>query len=290
MSFLEVVGELFGYSANKGWSLLGQDPQVRNLEFRGDFIAENMSEQVGSRFGEQNSLNKERPNFQWLSGEAEAFTFNTKIWARDSFTSVKPTIELLKSMARRNKELKRSPVFLFTAGTEIGFTCFVRGVKFDYDELKADGSIQGAVVAITLQKIDETVVEAAATSLAAQIKQAAGIVSAAAGVASIVGRVRQIAGFSVHTIGRTVVVKSGDTFEAIAQREYGNALLGDILRRAQPEKFDLQIGDKIFLIEGSEARQIPVTPQAIALKETIENKALNDEFFELRNRTTTIFV
>ena len=290
MAFLDVVGEVFGFTSNKGWSLVGQDPQVSTLNFTGDFIAENQSESVGSRLDEQGSLNKPKPNFQWLGGEAEAFQFQSRIWARDSFTSVKPQIELLKSMARRNKDLRRAPIFLFTSGTEIGFTCFVKGVQFEYDEHKADGSIQGAVVSIGLQKIDDTIVQAAATSLAAQIKQAAGIVAAAAGIGSIVGRIKNIAGFSVHTLGRDVTVKSGETFESIAKREYGSALIGDILRRAQPDKFDLKVGDKIFLIEPSEARQIRVTQQSVSQKDTVVNQQLKNDFFELRNRKTTIFV
>jgi len=289
MAFLEVVGELFGFSDRKGWSLVGQDPGFTQ-EFKGQFLATNMGESVGSNLNETNAVNTQTPDFSWLHGNAEPFTFGARIWANNSFKNIKQQTELLKSFARRNASLKRAPIFLFTAGTEIGFTCFVRGIQINYDELRSDGSLRGVDVRITLQKIQETVTENAATSLASQIKFAAGIVAGAAGIASQLGRVINIPGFSPHTIDRTVVAKQGDTFESIAQAEYGDALLGDIVRRTQPELAPLQPGAVVQLIEPTEIAIIPVTQGSVALKNTPENAALKEEFFELRNRSTTIFV
>lgn len=289
MAFLEVIGELFGFSDSKGWSLVGQDSGF-DIEFKGEFISENMVEGVGSVLGENTTINKDKPNQQWLHGEQDTFTFQTRLWASNSFTNIKAQVELLKSFVKRNKQLKRAPIFLFTAGTEIGFTCFVRGARFQYDELRSDGSLRGAVVNIALLKLEETITEDAATSLASQIKFAAGVVAGGIGIAKQVGRLKNIPGGSLHTIDRTVTVKEGDTYESIAQAEYGDALLGDILRRVQPEKATLTPGDKVELVEPTEITQIPITPQSVALKKTLENQVLLEEFVELRDRSTTIFV
>lgn len=289
MAFLEVLGELFGFSDRKGWALVAQDPGIK-LEFKGDFISENMSERVGAILGQNSTVNKDKPNQQWLGGENEPFTFQSRIFASNSFKNIKQQVETLKSFSRRNRELRRAPIFLFTAGTEIGFTCFVKGVLFQYDELRSDGSLRGAVVSITLEKIEDTITESAATSLASQIKFAAGIIVGAAGIANQLGRVINIPGGSLHTIDRRHKVVDGDTFESIANQEYGNALLGDILRRAQPELGDLKAGDEVLLVEGTEITQIRITQQAVALKNTQENLALREEFLELRKRKTTIFV
>ena len=143
---------------------------------------------------------------------------------------------------------------------------------------------------MTLQKIDEIITGDAATSLASQIKFAAGIVVGAAGIASQLGRVVDIPGFSLHTLDRIVTVVDGDTFESIAAAEYGDALLGDILRRVQPDKANLKAGDEVQLIESTEVVEIAVTQQSVALRNTLENLALREEFFELRDRKTTIFV
>ena len=49
-------------------------------------------------------------------------------------------------------------------------------------------------------------------------------------------------------------------------------------------------GDNVILIDPTEINEITVTPQSVPLKATQENNALREEFLELRNRTTTIFV
>lgn len=289
MAFLEVVGELFGLSDRKGWALVGQDSGF-TTEFKGQFISENMVESIGSNLGETNTVNADKPNFQWLHGEAEPFTFRSRLFASNSFSNIKQQIELLKSFAKRQPDLRRAPIFLFTAGTEIGFTCFVRGVRIAYDELRSDGSLRGVIVDITLEKIEDTVTESASTSLASQIKFAAGVVVAAAGIKQQLGRVIDLPGGSFHTIDRTVIARQGYTFESIAKREYGDALLGDILRRAQPKMAQPVPGDVVLLVEPSEITTIKVTPQSVALKDTPANRGLKEEFFGLRNRSTTIFV
>lgn len=273
----------------KSWALIGQDKEFK-IEFRGQFIAEGMSESTGSVLGENTTINKDQPNFQWLNGEATPFTFKSRIHASDSFMNIKQQVQMLKSFTRRNKDLRRAPIFLFTAGTEIGFTCFVKGVKILYDELREDGSIRGVVVDITLQEIEDTVVENAATSLAAQIKFVSGMIGPAAGLKSQLGKLVKIPGGSLHTIDRQVTARWGETFEGIAAAEYGQALLGDILRRVQPDKSNLKAGDTVLLVEASEIQQIAVTPQSVALKNTKTNAALRDEFLALRNKATTIFV
>lgn len=293
MSFLSVVGELFGFSLGKSWTLSGEDSKFRSLIFEGQFTALNFAERGGNAtMGEANTINSAAPNLQFLSNDAETATFQARLYATDSFQNIKQQIELLRSMKKRDPDLKRNPLMLFTFGTEIQFTCFVRGVDFQYDELRNDGSIRGCIANITLQKIEQTDQgsEAAATSLASQIKFAAGIAAAAAGIAATVKSLIDIPGGSLHTIDRTREAKQGDTFERIAAQEYGNALLGDVLRRAQPDKADLKTGDVVILVDPTEINTIEITPQSVALKATPENNALREEFLELRNRTTTIFV
>src|SRR5690348_203395 len=113
MAFLEVIGELLGFSDRKGWTLEGQDPGF-TTKFQGQFISENMEETIGSVLSETNTVNKPKPDFQWLHGEAEVFTFTTRLFATTSFKNIKQQTELLKSFARRQPQLKRAPRCLFT--------------------------------------------------------------------------------------------------------------------------------------------------------------------------------
>ena len=288
MAFLDVVGELFGFGG-KTWTLKGQDFGFQQ-EFQGQFLAQNMEESVGAFLGESTSINKARPDFQWIRGEAETFSYTTRLFASNSFRNIKQQVNLLKSFARRDAQLKRAPRFLFSAGTEISFLCFVRGIRLRYDELRSDGSLRGAIVDIQLQVIEDKQVGDAATSLASQIKFAAGIVAGGIGIAAQVKRLVNIPGGSLHTLGRTITAKQGQTFESIALAEYGSAIVGDILRRVQPDKANLVAGDQVDLVEPAEVIQIPVTPQSIALKNTQENLSLRDLKLEARNRPTTIFI
>ncbi len=151
MGFLDVVGELFGFGG-KTWKLTGIDAGFEK-EFEGQFLAQDMEETVGAFLGETTTVNKGAPDFQWIRGEAERFSFTTRLWASNSFKNIKQQVNILKSFARRDANLKRAPKFLFSAGTEISFTCFVRGVRLRYDELRIDGSLRGAIVDLELQII-----------------------------------------------------------------------------------------------------------------------------------------
>lgn len=274
----------------KVWILEGIDEGFKT-RFQGQYIAQGMEENVGSVLGETTSVGKDKPNFQWLHGEGEDFNFTGRIFASSSFNNIRQQIELLKSFARRSKELKRSPRARFTTGTEIGFTCFVKGIKLQYDELREDGSLRGCVVNISLLKIEDTITTNAATSLRSQVKFSAGQIASGAALFSESARgLIHIPGGSMHTIGRKFNVKQGDTFESIAAKEYGNALLGDILRRAQPQKEPITPADQIILVDRSDILTISVTQQSVALKNTFENLTLRKEKLAARNRKTVILV
>ena len=293
MAFLEVIGELFGFSDNKTWSLVGDDTGYEDLQFKGQFPAENYAERGGNaNLGEATTLNKSEPNYQWLYGDGEIVSFRARLFALNSFKNIKQQIETLKSFKKRKSDLKRPPKFLFTYGTEIQFTCFIRQIDYEYDELRNDGSIRGAIITISLQKLDDTLIgtEAASTSLASQVKFAAGVIGSAAGILSQVKSKINIPFFSVHTLDKTIIAKDGDTFESIAQRQYGNALLGDLLRNTQPDKVNLKTGDSVILLDPIEINEISVTPRSIPLKATPENSALRNEFLDLRHSNTTIFI
>lgn len=292
MGFLDVVGELFGFGG-KTWKMtvLDSASSLSGKTFEGQFIATDMQETVGSFLGESTTANKDVPNFQWVRGEANTFSFTSRIFATDSLINIQPQIALLKSLAKRDVKLKRAPKIRFEAGTEIALICLIRGVRFRYDELRSDGSLRGAVIEIQLQELDEkATLPEAASDIAKFIKLGIGVIVGAAGINNQIRRKIDLPGGSVHTLGTDRIAKQGDTFELIAAQEYGNALAGDILRRVQPEIADLQPGDKVILIEPLEIPTIRVTPQSVALRDTPENLELREIKLAARNRPTTIFV
>jgi len=106
MAILQVIGILAGFVNSKGWKLKpldkGRGAAVQET-FSGQFIAENMSESIGSNLGETATLNKDKPDQQWLHGESEVFTFRSRLFAHSSFRNVKQQVENMKNLARRDK-------------------------------------------------------------------------------------------------------------------------------------------------------------------------------------------
>lgn len=287
MALFDTVGEIFGFSDKKTWTLEMIDKP--NTKYIGQFMAENAVENIGARLNSQESLNTQTPNRQWVGGESETFQFEARIYARDSLKDVAAKITQLKSFARKRDDLGRAPMFIFTFGTQLSFTCFVKslgGIK--YDELRSDGTLRGASFTIILEKLDERAIDGS-ISLAAKIKSVGGIISSAVGLAAGVGLVN-IPGGSLHTIGRTVRAKDGDTFEGIAQKEYGDALIGDVLRRANPDIANIEANDEVILVDKREIFTINVTPQSNSLKDSTSQNQLRQQYLEKRGKEKKVFI
>jgi len=290
MAFLDVVGELLGFSS-KTFTIVGLDAGFET-EFEGEFLAQNLQETIGSFLGESSTVNKEAPTFQWIRGEAETVSFTARIWkSSDLFASVNQEIETLKSFARRDPTLKRAPKVQITIGTDLSFVGFIRGLRFSYDEIRTNGALRGAIIEISFQKTDiRDELQDAASNLAGQIKFAVGIIAGGIGIGAQINKLISVPGASLFVQDRVIQAKTGDTYENIAKREYGDPLKGDVLRRIQPDKPDPQPGDDIVLIQASDMNRITVTQQSVALKNTRENLALREEKLAARNRPTAIFI
>ena len=292
------LGEFLGISTKNVWRLKMKD--LGEQEFKGQFLAEDLTENVGARISSRSSLNQQSTDSKYLGGDAETITFTTRIWASNSVKNVKKTVDLLKSFTKWNSKLKRSPIFTFTAGTEVQALVFVKSVGgIKYDRPRSDGSIRGAVFSVQLSVIEDIESKQNSLSIAALVKSGLGIVSAAQGLLSggfgAFGKI-SIPGGSLHTKGKKIIVKDGETFEHIAQKEYGDALVGDILRRAHYNKplnqikSSLEVGDVVDLVQEDEIFGIVVTPQSIPLKDNTENLDNINNQFELRGKSKTVFI
>ena len=291
------LGEFLGISTKDIWRLKMVDDIVgeEGREFRGQFTAEDLTENIGQRISDTQSLNQQDTDKKYLGGEGDTISFNARIWATSSLRNVRKSIETLKSFCKRNEELKRSPIFTFTAGTEIQCTCFISSIGgIKYDPLRSDGTMRGATFTINLTKIEDVPTDIQGVSVAALVKTGLGIVGAASGLASTLGMIN-IPGGSLHTKGKEVVVKQGQTFEHVAQKHYNDAILGDILRRAYYQrplseiKMSLEPGDTVDIVDSDEIYDIPVTPQSVALKDNETNRENISNHFTLRGDSRRIY-
>lgn len=281
------VGEFLGFQG-KTWAIEAQN--ASKTKFTGQFIAQNLEETSGSFLQDTNALNKAEPRIQWISGETTTLRFTGRIFATDSLENNKQSFNQLKGFIKRDKKLGRPPKLTLTIGTDLEYVCYLKGLRFKYDEIRNDGSIRGAVIEFEFEVLSENLDKVTPRSTATNIKFLAGLATTSLGIGSRLKGVINIPGGSLHTVGRTIIAKQGDTFESISAKEYGRALLGDILRRAQPNLANLVPGDEVTLVESAEIRNIEITPQSTALVRTQENAALLDLKLAARNRPTRIFV
>lgn len=278
-------------SAKNVWRLKMLDPP--ESEFVGMFIAQTLTENVGQRISKTQGLNQQGTQKGYLGGEDETTTFTTRIWANDSVKNVKSSIDALKSFCRRDPNLKRAPIFKFTSGTEVACKCFVETVGgIVYDDPREDGSIRGATFSVTLTIIDSLPTKEEAVSLSSILKGGSSVISSLGQSLGVIN----IPGGSLHRKGRMVVIKQGQTFESIAQKEYGDALAGDILRRIHYQqplnqiKMALETGDVIDLVDSVDIASIETTPQSVFLKDTLTNNRAIKDHFDLRGVSKTIFI
>jgi nucleoid-associated protein YgaU len=271
------LADFLGVNPANTWRLKMIDPPYTS--FVGQHKAENLTEEIGSRIGEKSSLNKQQTDKTWLGGESSSVTFSTRVWASSSVKNVRETIETLRTFTRRDPQLKRAPLFVFTSGIDLQYNVFVKSIGgIQYDNARQDGTVRGVTFKLTLTVVDEVPTEQMSMSLASLCKTGLGLVtSAAASAWSSISSWINIPGGSLHAKGKKVIVRDGQTFEHIAQQEYGNAAVGDILRRVYYDnpknsiKNALQVGDYIDLVAAEDIFSVPVTPQSIALKDTKVN-------------------
>jgi hypothetical protein len=265
----------------KTWTMKNNDTgQV----ITGQFAPQNYTENAGAKIPEVSTVNNQEPFPQWVGGEGETISYSARIFQVDPTVSVRDSVELLKNATKKDAKLNRAPIFTFTWGTEIAFRCFVVSVGgVRYDEITDTGEIRGASFTVALRKISKDISQfsllqgASYGTATEQFKTGLSTIRKALGI--------DVKGGSIHTKGKTIRAKEGDTFESIAQQEYGSAILGDILRRAQPDKADLQPGDTVDLVDDVEVFQIEVTPQSVALQDNEAARTVRQLKFEARNRT-----
>lgn len=327
MGLVNEIGQAFGFASNKVWHLKSIDnPSDDAKNFAAQFTAEGLQHDLGARVGQEDTLGSEQPGIHYVNDQAETIRFRAKIYRtspvqsdvadalsnpisaifgggpQGSSASVKSQIEKLKSFCRKDENLGRLERFMFTWGVELKYEILVLtvgGVK--YDDIRSDGTIRGASFDLVLQIVKAVSnAEDGGISLAAGIKTAFGVITTSAGALSSVGGFGGIGngiqdglsvfipGGSPHRVVKRVQAKSADTFESIARDQWGNAMLGEVLRRSQPEKLDLKEGDIVKMIRREEAFQISLTPQSVALRDRAENRALLEGFLGLRGKKAIV--
>jgi hypothetical protein len=249
----------------KVWHL---QSQFDGAEVSGQFEALDLSENLSTAYADQWSLGRRAPIAQWLHGELETITFTAKFYDTrtqilfgDPFeVSGLGALDKLKEWVRPHSTLGHPEVLTFWVG-DGSFAFFINctvqslgGIK--YDRPTIFGGLRGFEAQITLREyVPYSLEDGQQSPLESRYHRA----------------------------------KSGDYYEALTQREYGNPQLGDIIRKRNPTKPNLQVGDVVKLPDISAIRKDKVEQKSIALqtgfgKKTTPQKDLRIYMFDARNR------
>lgn len=223
------------------WVLVDYD---HDFDFVGQFVPQDVTKTVAGRVEAGESVNRDHPILQWVSGEVEEVTFRAKLWAADSEdNAVEERLARLEALCRRNSDLGRPPVCGFSYGVlgTLQMDCLVRSIGgVVYDEVREDGTLRGVSLQITLLRYeapDWTVTDPSVPERFTRVRPS----------------------------------RRGDTYETVAAEEYGDALLGVLLRQLNPRTpgmplADLRRGDGVHVFPEEYLRTLEVRPQFHAFR------------------------
>lgn len=245
------------------WTLTSLDD---GTVVEGQFRPNNLTENVSGSWAEVSTLGLQQPVLQFMRGNLETISFDAKVWAKHDGVfgtglgadEIKELVDTIRNLARVDENLKRPHVWTFTWTDDFQQDVVVTSVGgIRYDNARPEGllrpsSLRGVMFSIQLSRYVEY------------------------NVASLVGASESL----------IIYAKTGDTFEVIAQRLYGDAQLGEVLRRRNPdlELSGITEGDRIHIIPKAKARrELTLKRQSLMLKRGDSQDALFDAVLAKRS-------
>lgn len=232
------------------WSLKNLD---RNLLVRPQFPIgeEGVSATLGSTIAEQPRFGFQDPITNWTQGKTTTFSFTTMLFARsdNEADNVNQLVADFTSLAKKDEELGRSPICLFTYGNIISETVIVESVDPTFRKILRDGDPQEVSLNITLRKY----VPFSSQRLVDPSKPAKE---------------------SLYLVASD----SEKSYEQLARRFYGDPLLGDRLRKRHPQNpLAPALGSVVRIPNKNVILQEVVEPASHILSLTDEDAVANFE-------------
>lgn len=212
-----------------------------------------LARSVSSTWAQEQTLNRQGSVSQYLHGNPETITFGGRFFNYHiGAKGAQERLDKLIRWAKRDEKLGRPPICQLTVGeAAVGLTCFIESITdIRYDRMTALGTIRGISFTITLLEYQPFTVDS-----------------------------------KPHPETRYHRAKRGEYYELLCFREYGNPLLGDVIRKRHPERHHVREGDTVRLPSAGAIRRATVEPTSIPLKEGFgrrmtPQKALRQAMFE----------
>lgn len=237
----------------------------------GQFTPQNATHSIGANLPEAGGFSRAHPLMQWVGGKMETFSIEVRLFSEHSKDqTAREKIELFKLLVKPMEPLGRPPLMRFFWGDVIpgGMPCFIESLGgIRYDEIRPDGSIRGATLTMSFKRFTPFTIERITTS----------------------------------PVERTPIhhVRTGETYEMIALRHFGDPLLGVALRQQNPrfpmKKWaprgiaDLTAGETIKLYPKRDLDGDRIRPQSHIFNENNRASAdLRRYYFMTRAEKTSI--
>jgi hypothetical protein len=237
--------------------------QLRNLDsgqvLQGQFEPENVTRDVGANWGQFTSLNRQKAILQFLNGANETLSFDGRFFRNHALdNSPEEKLELLISWSRIDPSVRRPPILQFWIGDgHIRGNCVISGITANYGRPDFFGALRDVGFSVSLLEFST---------------------------------------FSIDDVEETDTryahARERDYFELLAFEEYGNPMLGDVIRKQHPQLQNLEPGDIVRLPSIEGVRTIQVTQTSIPLKTAFgradtPQRRLRLQFFDKRSGNYT---
>lgn len=240
----------------KTWTLENAKTKER---IQGQFPAEELTRTVGGNWAEIQALNRQHAFLQFLNGKTDTLQVSSRFYRKDLFDDSPVTkVEKLIKWTRILPSERRPPLLTFYLGDGLGLQMDVilaEVADIKYGMPNSLGGIRQVTFMMNFlhwskEALNQTDIEVTDT--------------------------------------RYARVKDGDYYELLAQQEYGDPMVGVVLRQRHPTKAILKTGDNIPLPALEGVRGITPIQQSIALKGAFgrrdtPQKRLRIQFFNLRS-------
>jgi len=239
----------------------------------GQFTPQQVTQNIGAIVPEAGGYSRPSPIIQWVGGQLRTLSMNVRLFSEHSQdnTAAAKLEQMEKLVDEYHPILNRPPLVAFFWGVAFpdGIPCIIESLGgVTYDEIRDDGTIRGVTLNVTLKKHTQYIIDQ--TTLPA------------------------VEETPVH------VVKHGETYEMIAQRRYGDPMLGVLLRQKNPRApmtpqfptglADLQQGERVKLYPVYKLNREKIRPLCHLFdQENFINADNRRYFFELRSKEVAMF-
>ncbi len=236
----------------KVWNLKNLDS---GQTLQGQFEPENLSREITVNWGQFTSLNRQKPILQFLNGAADRVSFDGRFFRNHALDKApEAKREMLVSWTKIDPALRRPPVLQFWVGDgHVTIDCVVVGVSEGYGRPDFFGGMRDLNFSVSLLEFSTFSLDDAE---------------------------------EVNT--RYARAGERDYFELLAYEEYGNPMIGDVIRKKHPALQTLEPGDTVTLPSIEGVRSIQVTQTSTPLKTAFGRKdtpqrRLRLQFFSKRS-------